>query len=179
VWIQTGFHNEQGILDMSKVNVKKPAKKATKKVAKKVSKKAAKKSAKPKRRVCKTKKCMKTAAADQDLCPVCLDNADADSKVLKVTEVEALRFAKLDAELRNDRQALQIFDFKMSEIKDKAEKEITDLSNQRQQVSAAITARKPEYQQLVKALADKYGIEDPSKMTIDPDTCVIRDLSKV
>ena len=161
---------------MTKINVKKPAKKAKKKATKKVAKKATKKA---KRRVCKTKRCMKTALVDSVFCAGCAGKNDPVESVVKTTEVEALRFAKLDGELRNDRQALQIFDFKMADIKAKAEKEISDLAHQRRQVSEAITARKPEYQQLVKSLAEKYGIEDSSKMTIDPDTCVIRDLSKM
>lgn len=151
---------------------KKPAKKASKKVTKKAVKR-------PKRRVCKAKRCMKTALHDSVFCEGCVEKNDPANLVLKTTEVEALRFAKLDAELRNDRQAIQLFDYRMNDIKNRAEREIAALAHQRQQVEAAITARKPEYQQLVLSLAEKYGIEDPSKMTIDPDTCVIRDLSQV
>lgn len=156
---------------MTKIKTK-PAKKAAKKSTKKVAKK-------PKRRVCKTKRCMKTALDDGIFCPGCAKNNDPAEVVVKTTELEALRWAKLDTEFRNDRQAIQIFDFKCKEIKDKAEQEIAGLVNQRAQLEAAITARKPEYQELVKSLAKRYGIKDPARMTIDPDTQVIRDLSKM
>jgi len=158
-----------------KKTMKKPAKKAVKKTTKKTTKKVAK----VKRRVCKSKRCMKTALPDSVFCEGCVEKNDPANLVLKTTEVEALRFAKLDAELRNDRQAVQLFDYRMADIKNKAEREIVALAHQKQQIEAAITARKPEYQQLVKSLAEKYGIDDPNKMTIDPDTCVIRDLSQV
>jgi hypothetical protein len=148
--------------------------------AKKTAKKAAKKpAAKPKRRICKTKGCRKSALAESELCKTCTSNAEASEQVVRVTEIEALRFGKLDAEMRNDRQAVQLLDYQMTAIKNKAEADISNLNRQKQQLLSGITARKPEYKALINDLAEKYGIEDPNKMTIDPDTGVIRDLSQV
>jgi len=95
-----------------------------------------------------------------------------------VSELEALRFAKIDTEARNDNQALQLLDYKMAAVRQRAEQELSQLAMQKRQLQAAIDARKPAYEQLVRELAAKYGIDDPTKMTIDPETCVIRDLSK-
>lgn len=111
-------------------------------------------------------------------CAACAPLNDAPNIVLKCSELEALRFAKIDTEARNDNQALQILDFRIRETRSRAELELAQLTTQKHQLQAAIEARKPVYLALVKELAEKYGIEDPSKMTIDTDTGVIRDLSK-
>jgi hypothetical protein len=139
-------------------------------------KKSAKKA---KRRVCEVKGCRKTALEDGGQCRVCMGNNDPQEMVVKSTELEALRWSKFDTELRNDQQAMQILRYKYNEVKNKAEQEMAWLQAQQQQLEASITARKPEYLALVAALAEKYGIKDPGKMTIDPDTLVIRDLSKM
>ena len=131
-----------------------------------------------KRRICNTYGCRKIAVVGSVFCPICGPKNDGPNVVVKVTELEALRFAMVDTEARNDSQAIQLIDYKIAEVKKRVELELNQLSMQRRQLVAAIEARKPAYQELVKTLAEKYGIDDTSKMTIDPDTGVIRDLSK-
>ena len=145
---------------------------------KKISAKRIEKPAKAKRKVCATKGCRKTAVAGSVFCPVCGPANDGPNVVVKVTELEALRFARVDTETRNDSQAIQLIDYKIAEVRKRAELDLNQLSMQKRQLALAIEARKPAYQELIKTLAEKYGIEDTSKMTIDPDTGVIRDLSK-
>ena len=130
------------------------------------------------RKRCATDGCRKLSIPGDIVCKACAEIQVGIDVVEKVTEVEALRFAKLDTEARNDNQAMEILTFKMAAVRQRAEQELGNLQMQKHQLQAAIDARKPLYQSMVEELAEKYGIDDPSQMTIDPETGVVRDLSK-
>jgi hypothetical protein len=44
-------------------------------------------------------------------------------------------------------------------------------------LSDRLSGLRREYEPFVRDLAQTYGIQDPNKMSIDPDTGIIRDLS--
>lgn len=133
---------------------------------------------KPRRKRCAGEGCQKLAPYGSIFCEECAGANDGPSSVEKVTELEALRFAKLDTEARNDNQALEILNFKMAAVRQRAELELSQLQMQKRQLQASMDARKAPYESMVLDLAERYGIKNPSQMTIDPETCVIRDLSK-
>lgn len=103
-------------------------------------------------------------------------DADAVGSVMKLTELEALKWAKLDTEIRNALQGLRLADLEV----EKAKREFVEFRNlkelEKSRLQSTIETLKPEYTNLVEGFGKKYGI-DPTKMSIDPDTRVIRDLS--
>ena len=107
----------------------------------------------------------------------------ADS-VLKVNELEAARFAALDAELRNHLQSIRIIELEfgkaeqdMKEYVTKFQHEQTQRSGQRKYYQDLVTVKKAEYQDFVQGLGKKYGL-DPTQMSIEPESRTIRDLRK-
>lgn len=104
--------------------------------------------------------------------------------VLKVDEFEAVKFAQLDAELRNHLQMIRILDLEAT----KAETDLRDYvaqhqaaqaqrNSQKQFYETQVLLKKKEYQGFVAGLGERYGL-DPTKMAIDPETRTIRDLTK-
>ena len=103
--------------------------------------------------------------------------------VMKVTELEAARFAAMDAEARNNLQAMKILELEIEKadhaIQDAAMKHRLEQERRRAQYVAlkeAVEVKKSNYLAFVADLGKKYGL-DPEKMAIDPDTRVLRDLS--
>jgi len=104
--------------------------------------------------------------------------------VLKVDELEAARFAALDAELRNHLQSIRIIELEfgkaeqdMKEYVTKFQHEQTQRSGQRKYYQDLVTVKKAEYQDFVQSLGKKYGL-DPTQMSIEPESRTIRDLRK-
>ena len=101
--------------------------------------------------------------------------AVSDPNVLKLTEVEALRWGKMDAEMRNTLQGARLEELELellarNYVQQKQAKEAL-----RQRLLLEIEQRKKEYTEFTATLAEKYKI-NPEKMAIDPDTGVIREL---
>lgn len=102
---------------------------------------------------------------------------EALEKVLRVEEIEALRFAKLDTEIRNAQQAVRLADFELDKARREYEAQVRALQSMKVANESAIQSLKPSYTALVAEIAQKYGIE-PGNVIIDPDTLIIRDGSK-
>ena len=105
-------------------------------------------------------------------------------EVMKVDELEAARFAALDAELRNHLQSIRIIELEfgkaeqdMKEYVTKFQHEQTQRSGQRKYYQDLVTVKKAEYQDFVQSLGKKYGL-DPTQMSIEPESRTIRDLRK-
>lgn len=105
-------------------------------------------------------------------------------EVMKVNELEAARFAALDAELRNHLQSIRIIELEfgkaeqdMKEYVTKFQHEQTQRSGQRKYYQDLVTVKKAEYQDFVQGLGKKYGL-DPTQMSIEPESRTIRDLRK-
>lgn len=138
-----------------------------KKVAKK---KVAKKkvSSKADNGVPKKKTRKKSASAvEEEMFP--LDYAE------KLAPIEGLHFAAMDAELRNHLQGIKIADLEIEKEQRRAQESISGKENHKNQLKAAYDAKKVEYDALVKKIASDRGF-DFRKMSIDPDTFVVRDL---
>jgi hypothetical protein len=95
--------------------------------------------------------------------------------VMKLTELEALRFGSLDTTIRNALQGMKILEQEgiLQDIQHQKNQENRHL--QRLQLQSQVAGKEAEYKNLVNELAEKYRLE-PDKMSIDPDTRVIRDL---
>lgn len=100
-------------------------------------------------------------------------DVDASEKVKKLNEREALLFGKLDAEMRNNLQGMSICDFQTSELKRNYQDKLAQLTNMKMKHQQEIDRLKPEYDDLLQKLSEKYGV--PTKtMVIDPDTGTVR-----
>jgi len=104
-------------------------------------------------------------------------DVDASDKVKKLDEREALLFGKIDAEMRNNLQAIELNKYKLDALtRDFQEKKAT-LIHMQAKHQEEINRIKPEYDDMLQSFAKKYGI--PAKvMVIDPDTGTVRDASK-
>lgn len=144
--------------------------------AKKVSKTSPRKKAKKKAATCAEKGCRRrvngAAYCDKHLAGY------PEEGVSRLDRVDALRFGKIDAELRNAAQGQQLIDYKLAELQNVYRQKVEELKGQREHLGTLIESQREEYKHVVTALAKKYGIDDPGKMTIDPDNGIVRDLRK-
>ena len=111
--------------------------------------------------------------------------APADA-ALKMTDVEALRLGKLDAEVLRLRdqialleQSIAISEMKVQEqlkaIQQQLEEYKAQKGAEKHQLIGVFNAKHAEYKREVQAVCAKYGL-DPEKFTYDPDTGILRDL---
>lgn len=146
---------------------------------------------KPANKQCSVKGCRKVRRDDTEFCrqhqngssqqKVASNGADQtelDEGVIRLDGVDALKFGKIDAELRNAMQGQKIADYQMSEMQTLHKQRMKELQANKEHLGHLIAAHKAEYMELVTALAEKYGIDDPTMMTIDPDNGIVRDLRK-
>lgn len=147
---------------------------------------AKKKKKKPESNKCLAKGCRLVRRDGTEFCRKHQNGASTEATadvapeegVIRLDNVDALRFGKIDAELRNAVQGQTIIDFKMSELNTMHKQRIKELQANREHLCALVAASKGQYLELVDKLAKKYGIDDPSQMTIDPDNGIVRDLRK-
>jgi hypothetical protein len=97
----------------------------------------------------------------------------ADGAV-RVTEVEALMFAKMDSDIRFHMVSARNAELELAELHrlylvKKGELENAKLSAQKQ-----VQLLQPQYVEFARGLASKYKV-DPQKMVIDTDSKVIRE----
>jgi len=109
---------------------------------------------------------------------------------LRLTETELLRLGKISAEMRLALLSVRVAVFEAREIKAKAESELrareaelkawaqTELEKKEQERAAHLQEShelRKSYDHLTAELAERYGIEDPNSMVVDPYTGVVRD----
>ena len=102
--------------------------------------------------------------------------AKESDPVRHLTELEALQFSKLDTEMRNRLQGLRIADLELERFERAHQDQRISMLAHKQQLTNEISAAKPEYEVFIRKLARKYRIQDPDKMTIDPDVGIIKEL---
>jgi hypothetical protein len=95
--------------------------------------------------------------------------------VVKISELRAYKYAALDSEIRNHLLSMRNMDLEIEQARAQYEVAQKQRAAQKQAFQAAANAKKQEYIQLVQTIADEFGL-DPTKMTIDPDSQVVRDL---
>lgn len=153
---------------------------------------------KSKRKQCSTEGCRKFVAlnSNSSYCPKCLelqkleDFADA---VMKLDELEANRWGRIDAEIRNAIQGQRIKDLEMrvseleellrrqkveaeeQKLREVYERKRTDRTIMKQKLVSEVSNLRKEYEELTESIAKKYKI-DKNKMSIDPNTGTIREL---
>ena len=99
----------------------------------------------------------------------------AGDKVLRMTETEALRFGKLDAEIRNNLQGIQLAALQSSALTRDYQDKKASLAHLQAAHQKEVDRLRPMLTDLVKELAEKYGIPDPSRLVVDPDNGTLRD----
>jgi len=104
------------------------------------------------------------------------EDCDIFDEIMKMTEIESLKFGKIDAEIRNAALSIQISNFHKQFLKTEFEMKSKEEDEKIASFNALIRKLKPEYDRLIKELATKYNISDVSKMSIDPDTKIIREI---
>ena len=140
---------------------------------------------------CKTKGCHEPQVEGAAFCAKHLVKNDPQERVEKVTEIEALKWAKTYAEVENCRQAVRLCQYEIEKVERAARDKLDELSRQiagetNRQVAALrqkikmeesdIARSKPFYDDLVKGLSEKYNIPIEG-MVIDPENRIIRDMS--
>jgi len=133
------------------------------------------------RKQCKTPGCRKRAPLGKLYCKECQADLDEAAfpidKVMKMTDLEAYKFSSLDTEIRNHLQGIRIVDLekKVADIDHIKSQERRDL--QKKQLSELVESKQGEYASFINNLASKYNL-DAQKMSLDPDSKIIRDLRK-
>jgi hypothetical protein len=155
-----------------------------------VAKTATKKTARKKK--CLYPGCRKMRAPETDTCKahmgsngvgihVQTDDEQEDKHpleaVTKMTDIERLGLVNVETTCVNLLLQLRNHDLETEELKRKFAADLNSRSSHRAQLVSALEVKKNDQQQTVKDLAEKYGI-DPQHMVYDPDTGVVRDMSK-
>lgn len=134
------------------------------------------------RKRCSSSGCRKLRVGESIFCKAHTSAGEgeepSDPKVTKLSEVDALRFGKADAEMRNDMQELRLIDYQAAEVRQKAKSQLMELDVRKAQLQNALKSNKVKYLALVEELAKSYGIGDPKNMVIDPDSGTVRDLTR-
>jgi len=99
----------------------------------------------------------------------------ADPTVMQLTEVESLRWGKLDAEIRNLLQGARLEELEIEALNRLYVAQKQTRETMKQSYLRDVERLKKEYVEFTQRLAEKYHV-DPKKMTIDPDTGVIREI---
>ena len=105
---------------------------------------------------------------------------------MRATELEAEQWARLDAEIRNAMQgvgiaqrdetiARQQFEVELAQLKANHRVMLQRLQGDKERLLAEAGSIQPRYNALTQKIADRFGL-DPKQMSIDPETCVVRDL---
>ena len=97
-------------------------------------------------------------------------------QIKKLDQLDALKFGKIDAEMRNMLQGIRLTEYELAEVKKIAEEKTAILNSQLQKLKADVERTKPEYEALMKVIAKKYKV-DGKRMTLDPDSGVIHEMS--
>ena len=131
------------------------------------------------RKQCERQGCRKRAKAGVGLCAVhekeVQEAAFPVDGVIKISELRAYKFAALDAEMRNAQQGMRILDLEMVQAQRQHEDAQRTRMAKRQAIEHEVAGKKETYKQLVQAIADEFDL-DVTKMSIDPETCVVTDL---
>jgi hypothetical protein len=143
----------------------------------KAKKRKKSKNGKAVRKKCTRPGCRRLQVGETGLCKACaLEEQLGDPKVVKLSEQDALRFGKIDAEVRNAIQGQRLIDYEIVEFQQNAKNKLRELNVRKAQLVALSKSLEGEYKQVVMGIADKYGIGDPTQMAIDPDVGTVRDL---
>ena len=95
--------------------------------------------------------------------------------VQKLDRVDALELGKLDAEIRNALQGQRLSDYEISAIRTQANERISFLELNKAKLAADVEKMRPLYEDLLKKIATKLGIDDPKHLVFDPDSGIVRD----
>lgn len=135
--------------------------------------------ARVRRKQCEMKGCRRLARPGIGLCAQHEKEANEAAHpidgVLKISELRAYKFAALDAELRNGMLAIRNLELEMDQARVQYETAQKARATQKHTLASAAKIKKQEYDKLVMAIAEEFNL-DPTKMTIDPDSQVVRDL---
>lgn len=95
--------------------------------------------------------------------------------VHRLDQIEALKFGKLDAEMRNLAQGLKLISYEIQDVRRQADDRIATLELNKKKIAADLERARPEYQALLKEIAERHGIDDPKNLLIDPDSGIVHD----
>ena len=126
---------------------------------------------------CKFGNCKKIAKDGEHYCIIHLaqqKQVHPIEKVVRVTEIECLKFEKIDAELRNAIQGIKIKELEINNLRQEYEihnaKMQVELVNLKKHIEICLRNNK----EFVFNLSEKYGI-NTEDIVIDPETRIIRD----
>jgi len=124
---------------------------------------------------CSERGCRKRVDVSDTLCKVHQTNEFEDLKLIRATEVEVLRFCKIDAELRNAMQSMRLLDYEIHDLKGKFQSDLMRLEAAKQHQKVLLDQLIEMNRGVCNTIADKYGLQ-ADKMSIDTETGILRDL---
>lgn len=108
---------------------------------------------------------------------LCRDHQNPMEVATRLTEVELMKLGKLNSDIQVALLNSKMRAIEGREIRVRAEEEIRQKEGERQLFMNEAKQLRASYDAFTVVLSTKYGIADPGKMVVDPDTGVIRDLS--
>ena len=91
----------------------------------------------------------------------------------RLEDVELMKLRQLDADLRASIASAKLAGFEMVDIRAKNDKALQEKDGERRKFLADAASLKVEYDCFTKALAKKYGVENPKAFVVDPTTGAI------
>jgi hypothetical protein len=93
----------------------------------------------------------------------------------RITEVEALTFARMDSDIRCHILGARNADLELDLLHRNFQAKKAEYENNKALSQQQLNLLRPQYVEFSRGLAEKYNV-DQKRMVIDPDTRVIRDL---
>jgi hypothetical protein len=124
---------------------------------------------------CEKKGCRKKHVDDSIYCAAHEEAAHPEDAAMKCTREQALQFQALDAEYKLKLQAIANVELQGENARLRYDNECRKRSEEKTAHLIEAERIRREYESLVKDIAQPHNL-DPRKMTIDPDTCILRDL---
>lgn len=126
---------------------------------------------------CEFANCKKCAKDGEKYCIIHLNQqkqVHPIEKVVKVTEVECLKFLKVDTELRNAIQGVRIKELEINNFKQEYEIQSSKMRHELMLLKDNMSIYLKNNKEFVLYLSKKYGIISED-IVIDTDTRIIRD----
>ena len=127
------------------------------------------------RRKCEKKGCRKAQTLHSIYCTDHEASAHPEDAVMKCSREQALRFQALDAEYKLRLQSIMNLELQGENARMRYDNECRKRAEEKTAHLSEAARIQRDYESLVKDIAQPYDL-DPRKMTIDPDTCILRDL---
>lgn len=127
------------------------------------------------RKKCIKKGCRQASENDSAYCSSHDSAAHPEDYIMKCSREQALSFQALDAEYKLQLQLVRTLEVLGENARMRYEGECRKRAEEKTALISQAAQLQRRYEMLVQEIANVHGL-DPKKMTIDPESCVLRDL---